>query len=60
MNIFFIPSWYPYEENPVFGIFVKEQIIALAEFCDKCNLAVFLWGQGRFELTKKNRLRISR
>ena len=40
MNIFIIPSWYPDSENPLDGIFIKEQTEALAEFHDEVNFIV--------------------
>jgi len=30
MKVLFIPSWYPNKKDPFYGIFVKEQVIALA------------------------------
>jgi len=32
MHILVIPSWYPTKNNPIFGIFFKEQAMALKEF----------------------------
>lgn len=40
MNIFIIPSWYPDNENPLDGIFIKEQAESLAEFHDDKNFIV--------------------
>lgn len=40
MNIFIIPSWYPDEDNPVDGIFIKEQTKALAELYPESNFMV--------------------
>jgi teichuronic acid biosynthesis glycosyltransferase TuaC len=31
MHILIIPSWYPYKENPLMGIFFREQALALSE-----------------------------
>ena len=47
MNVFYIPSWYPSDENPIYGTFVKEQIEMLAHENPNWNLGVSLWGQGR-------------
>ena len=30
MKVLFIPSWYPNKKDPFYGIFVKEQVLALA------------------------------
>lgn len=34
VKILFLTNWYPTRDNPVQGIFFKEQAIALKEFCD--------------------------
>jgi len=47
MNVFYIPSWYPSDENPIYGTFVKEQIEMLALHNPAWHLGVSLWGQGR-------------
>ncbi|MDA0195422.1 MAG: glycosyltransferase [Bacteroidetes bacterium] len=47
MNIFAIPSWYPNDTNPIYGIFIKEQIEALARNHPSANFGVSLWGQGQ-------------
>lgn len=46
MNIFYIPSWYPSKNNPIYGTFVKEQVEILARLNPEWNLGVSLWGQG--------------
>lgn len=46
MNIFNIPSWYPSDNNPIYGTFVKEQIEMLARHNPDWKLAVSTWGQG--------------
>lgn len=38
MKILIVPSWYPTEENPILGIFFKEQAKALAK--NGCNISV--------------------
>lgn len=43
-NIFVISSWYPSVRNPVAGIFVKEQLEALACARPQVNFLVSLWG----------------
>ncbi|HAW08195.1 MAG TPA: hypothetical protein DCW42_03355, partial [Bacteroidetes bacterium] len=38
MNILIIPSWYPTKDNPISGIFFKEQAEALVERIDFVNV----------------------
>lgn len=45
MNIFIIPSWYPSKGNPLNGIFIKEQTIALAKYYPHFNFGISRWGQ---------------
>lgn len=45
MNIFFIPSWYPSDSNPLPGIFIKEQAMALANHFPDLNIGISTWGQ---------------
>ncbi len=45
MNIFLVPSWYPSDDFPIKGIFIREQVEALTELHAHLNLAVSLWGQ---------------
>jgi len=49
MNVFVIPSWYPYPAEPTSGVFTREQVLALADLRPDWGVAVSLWGQG--ELT---------
>ena len=44
MNIFIIPSWYPNQTNPLSGVFIKEQIEAIAEIEENLLVLVSLWG----------------
>jgi glycosyltransferase involved in cell wall biosynthesis len=46
MNIFCIPSWYPSITNPVYGIFIKEEIELIARYSPDDRFGVSLWGQG--------------
>lgn len=46
MNIFYIPSWYPSYNNPIYGTFIKEQIELLARQHTRWHLATSVWGQG--------------
>jgi len=66
MNVFMIPSWYPTDANQLSGIFIKDQIYALAEHypehkfiishCDNNYLSVtkpFKFVQSLFRYLKK-------
>ncbi|MEP0987695.1 glycosyltransferase [Ekhidna sp.] len=46
MNIFIIPSWYPSESNPIYGIFTQEQARLIAREKPEFQVGVSLWGQG--------------
>jgi glycosyltransferase involved in cell wall biosynthesis len=46
MNIFIIPSWYPSQSNPAYGIFVKEQIEMMSRYRPQWEIGVSTWGQG--------------
>ncbi|MEM9053096.1 MAG: glycosyltransferase [Bacteroidota bacterium] len=46
MNVFVIPSWYPSTSNPIYGIFVKEQIKAVSRSSTHVQYGISLWGQG--------------
>lgn len=53
MNVFLIPSWYPNEKNPISGIFIKEQVEALAEFYPDINFAISLCGDLSYSIHLK-------
>lgn len=44
MNVFVVPSWYPTSANPISGIFIKEQIDAVATFAPTICQSVSTWG----------------
>lgn len=46
MNVFYIPSWYPSDSNPIYGIFIKEEIELIAKNHPELNLGISVWGQG--------------
>lgn len=48
MNVFVIPSWYPHESNPSYGIFIKEQVEMMAKLRQDWNFSVSTWGQGDY------------
>ena len=45
LNIFHIPSWYPTDNDPIPGYFIKEQITLLAEQFERINHGISTWGQ---------------
>lgn len=50
MNVFIIPSWYPHDFSPQFGIFCKDHALAIGEQRPDWNVGVSLWGQGLYSL----------
>jgi glycosyltransferase involved in cell wall biosynthesis len=54
MNIFIIPSWYPWTGNPLRGIFFYEQALNLGQMRPDLKIAVAVWGQRRFTLSLRN------
>jgi glycosyltransferase involved in cell wall biosynthesis len=44
MNLFIIPSWYPSTASPLSGIFIKEQVEAIAVLAPDVRVLVSLWG----------------
>ncbi|MEP7145544.1 MAG: glycosyltransferase [bacterium] len=51
MNVFIIPSWYPDSRNPIDGIFIKEQVAALAKTFPEHNFIVSHCENFYFSLT---------
>ncbi|MDD4309168.1 MAG: glycosyltransferase [Candidatus Cloacimonetes bacterium] len=49
MKILFIPSWYPYSENPYAGKFFVEQAKALAKQ-GIAEITLLNWGQNEFQI----------
>lgn len=49
MKVFVIPSWYPSEDNPIYGIFNQEQLKFLAATRSDWRFGVSTWGQGVLE-----------
>jgi glycosyltransferase involved in cell wall biosynthesis len=43
-RVFVIPSWYPSVASPISGLFVREQVDALAALCPQWQAVVSLWG----------------
>jgi glycosyltransferase involved in cell wall biosynthesis len=44
MNVFHIPSWFPSKSEPLDGVFVEEQIIALSELNPDLKNIISKWG----------------
>lgn len=44
INVLIIPSWYPNQVKPLSGIFIREQVEALAALCPEINVIVSTWG----------------
>lgn len=55
MNVFIIPSWYPTDEDPVVGIFVKEQALSMSNQFHTLNVGISLWGSNRHDLLIEKR-----
>lgn len=45
MKVFVVPSWYPSADHPINGIFIQEQVKALAALYPQHTFGVSLWGQ---------------
>jgi len=45
LSVFVIPSWYPSRTNPWAGIFIRDQVQAVARQRPGWRIAVSLWGQ---------------
>lgn len=44
MNVFVIPSWYPTSDHPYTGIFIRQQVLAIASLCPEANIGICTWG----------------
>lgn len=44
MNVVFIPSWYPTDDHPITGIFVRDQALAVSKHGKNVKVCVSLWG----------------
>ena len=53
MHVFFIPSWYPTEERPVAGCFLREQALALGRFGEGARITISLHGAGAYVLSPR-------
>lgn len=50
MIIFNIPSWYPSASNPIYGTFIQEQLMMMAENRADSHFVISKWGQGQEEM----------
>lgn len=46
MKLFIVPSWFPSKNNPLYGVFVQEQVAMMARLRPEWKIGVSLWGQG--------------
>lgn len=51
MNIFVIPTWYPNDIQPLSGIFIQDQVEAIAEFSPVTKVIVSTWGHEAAEIS---------
>ncbi len=51
IRVLFIPSWYPTRENPVSGIFIERQAIAVSKYCDVAVLHVNLCNENQINIS---------
>ncbi len=58
LNVLFIPSWYPSEQNPVAGVFFEHQVQALKK--KGVNVGIILPPIVKNYLNKKNLIHIYR
>jgi glycosyltransferase involved in cell wall biosynthesis len=56
MKILLIPSWYPWPGDPLRGIFLKEQAVAIGRERPDWEIAVAVWGQRRYTLSLRHPL----
>jgi hypothetical protein len=42
LKVLFLASWYPNEDNPISGIFIKRHAQAVSKYCDVCVLYVHM------------------
>jgi glycosyltransferase involved in cell wall biosynthesis len=57
MKILLIPSWYPWPGNPLRGIFLREQAVAIGRSRPDWEIAVAVWGQRRYTLSLRHPFR---
>jgi glycosyltransferase involved in cell wall biosynthesis len=50
VHVFVVPSWYPGRVDTLSGVFVAEQVQAIAELRPEWTLTVATWGQGELQV----------
>ncbi len=56
MNIFLIPSWYANKNNPMVGIFFKEQALLYSEEHNNDKILISRWAHGEYIINLKTPL----
>ncbi len=51
IRVLFVPSWYPTKENPVSGIFIERQAMAVSKYCDLAVLHVNLCNENQINIS---------
>ncbi|MFA7689806.1 MAG: glycosyltransferase [Methanofastidiosum sp.] len=51
IRVLFVASWYPTKENPVSGIFIERQAIAVSKYCDVAVLHVNLCNENEINIS---------
>lgn len=54
MNLFILPSWYPSNSSKTSGLFIRDQVEALANLDPTINVIVSLWGHAECALSIRN------
>jgi glycosyltransferase involved in cell wall biosynthesis len=54
MKILIIPSWYPWPDSPLRGIFCREQAVYIGQMRPDWAIAIAVWGQRRYTLSLCN------
>ncbi len=51
IRVLFVASWYPTKENPVSGIFIERQAVAVSKYCDVAVLHVNLCNENEINIS---------
>ena len=54
LRVLVVPSWYPSERHPSYGIFTKEQAMAVGVMRPDWSVAIVTWGQGVHEFAVRS------
>ena len=60
MHVLHVPSWYPTTNYPQSGIFIKEQIEAIALFAPGTSHTVISWGHEETQFRIREKCRYSK